>query len=105
MKISLEIMMLAPFLVIVITGSEKALISSNSGQEERKKSHPTSVLCERGICTWLESHQYPKGTKVQVILSQAAELVNGGENHDPSGKQGCTLILVNLSVDSWKCLS
>lgn len=67
---SLENMKLATFLVIVETGSDKALISNITGQEERKKSDPTKVLHERKTLTWLESRQHPQGVKVQAIKRQ-----------------------------------
>ena len=98
MKISLEIMMLAPFLVITITGSKKALVSSRAGLEERQESHLTSMMCERRKSTCLKIQQYPKGIKVQVMLSQSTESVSSAGHPDPSGKQGCTLPLLNLSI-------
>lgn len=78
MKISLEIMVLAPFLVITKTGSKKALISSTAGLEKRKESRLTSMLCERRKGTCLKIQQYPKGIEVQVMLSQSTELVSSG---------------------------
>ena len=79
MKISLEIMMLAPFLVIMKTGYEKALISSRAGLEEKQgeSSYQHAVLKRRkGTC--LKIQQYPKGIKVQVMLSQSTGLVSSG---------------------------
>lgn len=73
-------------LVIVRTGSEKAMISqgSNTGQEEEKVWPGRAILS----FTWLKSQQYPNGIKVQMILSQATVPAKGGENQTPQQQAG-----------------
>lgn len=84
-------------LVIVRTGSEKAMISqgSNTGQEEEKVWPGRAILS----FTWLKSQQYPNGIKVQVILSQAKDYQQKeGRTKPPNNRQGCTPTLVNLCI-------